>query len=661
MANDIQGSGIISMDAATQKVVSDSQNVVPKDQDEETVRLVLDLFEQGRQARAQVDSDWPKRWAFYSGIQWDKQRPSYKSKPVLNIIRQTIQGMLPLLTDNRPGFNVIPQEPSDYGFSKILSDLVESWWDKTSMDHTLVEWLMDCMIFDAGILKVVWDSSAEDNAGDVAVSVVSPMDLYVPYGCRDFIKECGWVLQRCIKTVGELRAQFPDKLNLIKNDSPEQATPNPSMLASSYQNVATDAVLVSPVDKKANNSQAFPVAQPDMRKTCVVYELWLDDDTMEQIEMENDDGVKETVNKKKWPNGRLITILPNQKILLQDTHNPYKHRRKPFVRLVDKILPRQFWGEGQCKILMDQQRIINKIMANVVDYSNLMANPTWITEAGNGVDPERITNSYAAIIQTLAGKSGTVRRDIPPGMQSGMVELLQFMLKQSEAISGSSDVSQGRTPAGVTAAAAISSLQEAAQTQIRGIERGMGTSLGQFGYLVISLMMQYYGEPRVARLTNKQEQWPKFFEFFFENNPDGSGTWNKRDHTFDGQQYQPGEWQSGQTKGTMDVRVLSGTSLPFAKTQRANVAFRLFDSKAIDVEELLDALEWPNKEKLLERLRAEGIVPPEAGAEPTGQAAPQGGPPPGPPQGPPGMLPAGPANGGGAVPPAGAGIVQGPQ
>ena len=610
--------------------------------DETTVKMCLDLFEQARQARASVDADWPKRWDFYTGKQWDAKRPAYRAKPVLNIIRETIQAMLPLLTDNRPGFNVIPAEPSDYEFATIMSDLEESWWDKADMDHTLIEWIMDSMVFDAGILKVVWDPTAEDNAGDVAVSVVNPSDLYVPFGARDFTKDCSYVVQRCVKTVGELRAQFPDKAHLIKCDSEDQSNSN------IQNNMSTDTILVSPVDKKGPSELARN-SQPDQRKTSTVYEFWLDDETTEQQEITNEDGTKETQTKKTYPNGRLITIQINGKVLLQDTANPYKHKRKPFVRLVDKILPRQFWGEGECKVLMDQQRIINKVMGNVIDYTTLMANPTWLTENGNGVDPEKLTNAYAQIIQVQAGKLNTIKRDVPPAMQSGMLDLLQFMLNQGQRISGVTEMSQGRSQQGVTAAAAIQSLQEAAQTRIRLMERNMGVSLGQLGYQVMSLMMQFYTEPRVARITNKENTWPKYFEFFVEDNGDGTVKYNKRDYNYDEptKRYTPGDWQTGETKGVMDIKVLAGTSLPFAKTQRANVAFRLYDSKAIDVEELLDALDWPNKEKLMERLRQSGVIPdPEAEQQP-----PQGGQPGQP-------LPAGPGNAG-QLPPPGAGVTQG--
>ena len=55
-------------------------------------------------------------------------------------------------------------------------------------------------------------------------------------------------------------------------------------------------------------------------------------------------------------------------------------------------------------------------------------------------------------------------------------------------------------------------------------------------------------------------------------------------------------------KGNLDVRVTMGSSLPFAKQAKATNALQLFDRGVIDEEELLGTMEWPNKEKVLERL-----------------------------------------------------------
>lgn len=573
------------------------------------VKLVLDLLDQGKKSKDAITADWDERWDFVNDKQWRQPRPKNKSDAVFNVIKITLQTKLPILTDAQPGFNVIPEEPSDYEFAELLSKVTESWWDRSCLNQSVVEVLMDSMIYDAGFFKVTWNPELDDGIGNVEVTVIDPRDIYVPEDARDFNKQCPWTIQLMNKTVGELKRKFPEFADQITPDSDQSSSQNKE---TSINN--TSVTIVSPVDQKGNLDNKPPTTIADPRKTCQVAECWIDDEALIEFQEENPDThVMETKYKKAFPRGKLITILVNKKLKLQAIENPYKHGQKPFVRFVDTILPRKFWGDSEVRPLMSIQKVINKVLANIVDYMNYASNPIWIVSKNSGIDTDRITNSYGLVLKTLDVNS--VKRDIPPPIPSYVMDLYNMMVKASEAISGVHDVTQGRKPPGVTAAAAIETLQEASQTRIRLQERNLQGSLSQLGRIVISLMMQYYDKPRVARITGSS-QWPEYFDFYVEELPEDKVRYNKRGYTFnkDSKKYvaEPNYTQGQPSKGIFDVKVLSGTSLPFAKTQRSNLALKLFESQAIDQEELLKTLEWPNTEQLLTRLQKQATTPPGA-------------------------------------------------
>jgi len=187
-------------------------------------------------------------------------------------------------------------------------------------------------------------------------------------------------------------------------------------------------------------------------------------------------------------------------------------------------------------------------------------------------------------------------------------EFLQYLIRHSESVTGIQEVSQGRKPAGITAAEALETLQEAAQTRIRLKERNLRTSLSRLGKLIISRMLQFYREPRIAQITGK-EGWPEFFEFFLQDTNKGMVAQRKKFETTKvngeliSQPSPDGIQTSAPSKGLFDIKVLSGTALPFQKAQRANLAFKLFEGGVIDEEELLDSIEWPNKEEVLRRVQ----------------------------------------------------------
>jgi hypothetical protein len=69
------------------------------------------------------------------------------------------------------------------------------------------------------------------------------------------------------------------------------------------------------------------------------------------------------------------------------------------------------------------------------------------------------------------------------------------------------------------------------------------------------------------------------------------------------------------------VRINVGSSLPFAKLENRQMAEKLFGMGIIDVEEYLKQVDYPNREKILQKLRAQPPAPPQQGA-PNAAAAP---------------------------------------
>lgn len=582
----------IDMNQKPETIFDSNSKIKENNPEMQEFKMIMQLYETGKQAKSEVCKDWEKRYEYYGGKQWSSTRSKDKSSPVYNIIRSTVQSILPILTDARPGFNVLPQDPTDFDFADTMSKNTESWWDNYSLDQTVIEWIMDSMIYDAGIIKVTWDGELQDGIGDVFVDPIDPRDIYVPPEARDFNKNCPWVIQVMKKSIGELKIKFPQFADKIKADINQEDHKEDIKAAS------TDITIVSPIDKKGSNNP-MPGQSNDDRELVEVLECWLEDLTLEEYEEE-----KEVKFKKRFPRGKVITILPNQKLVLQSVENPYKHGKFPFVRLVDTLLPRKFWGEGEVKELMGIQDIINRTLSVIMDYTKFMGNPIWKIGKGTGVNPKQLTNTIGLILEINDGKLNEVQREFPQGIPSYIINFLETMIRASETISGAGEITQGRKPTGITAAAAIDTVQEAAQTRIRLKERNLQSSLSQLGKQVISLMMQFYNVPRVARITGKTE-WPEFFEFFIEEIPEEDRIkWTKKGYSFDenAKRYVPGEIQEGVSKGVFDVKVLSGTALPFAKAQRSNIAFRLFDSQVIDAQELLNTLEWPNKEQVLKRI-----------------------------------------------------------
>jgi hypothetical protein len=449
------------------------------------------------------------------------------------------------------------------------------------MQHTILEIVMDQSIYDAGIAKVFFDN----DVNDIVVKSIKPQNIFINKEAVDFDKDCTYVIERQYLPISWLKSRFPEKAGMITTDGSKEEGSDPSI---------DDVQVVAPINQRQPVGIDRPnnIGEGDCRDTVEVWECWLDSEEFET--KTNEDGTLST--DKKYPNGKLITYLPNQKLVLQESANPYKHGKKPYVRFIDTILPHSFWGEGITESLISNQDNVNLVITNLLAYFKLMGNPIWFVEEGSGVDPNDITNDTALVLEVAEGKIGSVRRDIPPAMQPGMIELFNTMLRNGEIISGVNESTQGRRAVGITAASAIEALQEAGQTRIRLKERNMQTSLTKLGSMLIELMMQFYNTPRVIKITGPEgSEWDDFTEMYIDDTDKGY-ILNKKDYKYskESDQYVEGSYQQyGPFKGIFDVKILAGTSQPSARIARSNVAFKLAEMGVIGPKTLLKTLEFP--------------------------------------------------------------------
>lgn len=584
----------------------------PSDEEAEDLKIVTAYFERSKKWRSKYDKDWDKQQSYYDGNQWvGRKRASLLPSPNVNIIRPTVETIIPILTDTSPGFDFQPMEPSDFDFADMMSKANKSWWNTSSMAHTLVETLYDQEIKDVGILKVIWNEEAKEGMGDIECYVPDPKNIFPAPNAIDFNKKCPYVTELIPdKTVGELKRKFPDKAEFIKPTGSGEKT---------LANTTDEIILTSPVDKKSTLDPASMVdvqGGSDEDKGITIAETWLDDYSIEEFAEEDDQGVITKTIKRKFPNGKLVTWIPDLKVILQSVPNPYKDGWKPYIRFIDTLVPRSFYGVGAVKPQIETQDMINQTVATIMDWLKKMVNPVWIIDDDSGVDVDMITNQMGMII---VKKSNTeVRREGAPSLPAQVFGFYNTLRELDATQTGIHDITQGRKPTGITAAEAIAEMQEAAQTRIRLKERNMQVSLQQLGFLVLSRMLQYYRSPRMVRLTGK-EGWPEYFEFYIQEDENGDYTPIKQQYNYDedNKKYTPsGRWERGKpSKGLFDIEVISGTALPFMKEKRGSLARQLHQQGVIDEEELLTVLEWPRKEEVLRRMeqKAQAEMPPPQG------------------------------------------------
>jgi len=600
----------------------------PTDEEQKTIRLAEGLFSEAKRGRRAHDMKWAENYKMYRGKQWPTKRPSYRHSEVLNYIFSEVQNVIVLLTDNRPTIEILPEDPTDYDFAEIINQVIKSKWDAKNYAAVLAENITDASIFGTSVGHVPYKPELEQGLGDFKYESEDPFHVFPDPCAKSEVNDeyCGYFILARPESVKKLKEKYPHVADFLRSDL--------SDLSQDLEREGLDEIAYkSPSDNRVLTDSQIPgEAKPNQALEICIY-LKSNETTEEEIEGELDEltGLKKKLyqTKKKYPNGRKIVVVNG--VLCEDIENPYEDGKFPFARLVDYALPRQFWGTGEVEQLTSPQRIVNKLISYVLDVLTIMGNPIWIVDNNSGIDTDNLTNQPGLKVEKNPGTEA--RRESGVGLQPFVLETLQFMANNVfQKLAPTGEVSKGVAPSENASGIAIEQLQEAAQTKIRGKGRNVEFFLKDIGDLMVSRILQFYTVPRIIRLTSNEES-SKYFRFVINENVDESGEVQKFAEVSDFQEqidpitgetrYVEGMPRQIPLKSRLDVRVNVSSSLPFAKDAKYARAEKLFDKQIIDTEEYLTEIEYPNREKVLNRLRKQAqqmaMQPPMSG-DPNGTA-----------------------------------------
>ena len=252
----------------------------------------------------------------------------------------------------------------------------------------------------------------------------------------------------------------------------------------------------------------------------------------------------------KYPQGRVITCLPELGIILSDKKNPYKDGKFPFVLMKNYDVPFKFWGVGEVEQILSPQIYVNELTNQIIDNAKNTANMQWIIDKNAGIGQGKLTNRPGLVIRKNPGAE--VRRDTPPPMPTYVREQIDVLKADIQDISGVLDSLKGEKQTGVVAASAILALQEASQSRIRLKIKIMESNLTELANMVYSRMQQFWKLDRWVRVTDIEGN-PSFKEI--------------------GQQVLANDY---------DLKVMAGSTMPVNKNAMMDLMIRLAQTNGED-------------------------------------------------------------------------------
>jgi hypothetical protein len=539
-------------------------------------------------------------YKFFRGRQWSETRPSYRHSEVINIVFQTIQAQVPILTDSRPKFEYVPEEPSDREFAEFMNEITTSDWQSGNWLYKLTEVLYDGHIYGTGLSSLTWDQEKRDGRGAIDYTTEEIFYAYPDPDSENVNDKSNGFMRAEPMSLGDIRQKWPERGKLVTSDVDD--------LLDGTKNDLNPLRFRDPTGTKSIVESSAGNQHPLDEKKALVIEAFVNDQEIEEVEVVEDDGSKAFEQRLKFPNGRRIVYAG--KVVLEDGPNPYDDGEWPWQRWTNYILPREFWGESEIAQIKGPQKIFNKIYSFVLDAMTMTGNPIWIIDHDSGIDPDKLTNTPGMVVEKNPGTEA--RREEGTQLQPYIIQTLDRVKEYIDQIAGSQDITRGIPAGGVTAASAIADLQNAAQTRLRQKARNLDAYLQNLGTQYASRVMQYYTAPRTFNYTG-DDGVTKYFRAHIEDNEQGNKIAVVQ--RFDDAGRPEPETNKYELSGKLDVRVTTGTALASSKARLKEEQLALFDRGIIDKEEFFKSTDYPNWEVVLERIREQEARIAEAEAQ----------------------------------------------
>lgn len=476
-----------------------SETLQEQQRKEELLALVDRRYRYARDSKHYMLPTWATCLAFFVGEQWrswnKEQRrmvelthiPSWRVLPVYNQLPGIMDTAASKLSRSRQLPKARPDDagdPMDQERAEKATHALRAWWNNEDLELRDHEANVTRLLFGCAFFHVYWDPSRLVKvpvpdpmtgqvrsdyapAGDVCVEVLSPFDVFPePVERWD---DVSWVLIARQKPVWWFEETFGVKV--------EAETSDPDCAFSS--------LLPGVVGADANTA-ASPPAGDGQATLKIYYER----------------------PSAKHAQGRTIYTAGKQVLYELDALPlPLKGLRHPLpVKMYPyRFVPKRLWPKGLIEETISPQRELNRGLGNLAELFRLFRSPKrWVDKSWK-LSPDAITTQPDEIVEgTFGGANPTQWVEQPPNLPAWVSQYAEVQRNELRHTAGQHEVSEGMVPSGVSAASAISLLQNAENVRLNSPMILGQAALQALLKHVLTVQAERYREPRRMSVPDRR-------------------------------------------------------------------------------------------------------------------------------------------------------------
>jgi len=518
------------------------------------ISWINENYRKMKEDRSRIEIEWLLNMSFYFGDQWVTSPgrgtklnstalgtrlilpnvPPWVTRLVVNRIRPAVRTEHSKLTSQKPTANIVPasSDDKDYFAAQAGEQFWESIYRAKKLRKVFSRAAWWTCITGTGIVKAWWDPNEIDKynniKGDMCYSSVTPFHFLVPDLREEELEDQPYAFHIQTRDIDWVNMRYPE-LKGVKPDT------------DSVTDILDDAI----INIKPDNSNK-------RQRTVMVKECWIKPGNLPQL-----------------PDGGVITLI-GDKIAQFWQGWPYDHYCYPFAK-IDHIPTGRFYSQSSVVDLRPLQKELNRTRSQIVEAKNQMAKPRLLAYRGS-IDPSKITTQPGQIILVVPGFDMPQPLPMPP-LPSYVGEEIERLVVDFNDISGQHEVTKGQAPPGVTAATAISYLQEQDESMLSQTYASLEDAIEKVGVMTLGYVKQYWTIPRMVKVSGIDGS---FDSMIFSSATIGDNT---------------------------DIRIEAGSSLPTSKAAKMAFIMDLMKMGFIPPQQGLEVMDMGGLNKITEQIQ----------------------------------------------------------
>ena len=515
------------------------------------------LFDQAKTVRKPYEGPWDEYRRFWRGDQRvGRENPQF----IYNHIYKVVEQVVGTMSEEDFKITVLPVERDDEEFARILTLAAEWTVERMNMLEHARGWVRDAYVDGTGIVKTIWNPDLNRGLGNTAFRSIDLERLYFDPDATSIHPAENDAVFMCHETfvpTAYIKRKWDDEVDADEDLSDKQYGKSQFVTAN---RITPQGTVFQP------RIEGTPKAI--ITKRARLGEFFVRDHVLLDYGLALPE---KTRSKARYPQWYIVNAT--RKKIHAVRKSPYLDL--PYTAFIPTRIKNQFYGFSEVQNLLDPQREYNLRRDQLSRHAAFHAQPMMM------VDPRARYNHQNMVVgpgkvYPLLGQAEFL--SVPP-IDQAAVDSATISLRDLEDISAVHDVARGQRAPNVSAGVAIEALQAKAATRTNARSKILEKRLNAVAEHVIHNLVKFWTVPRTIRLLGESET-PEFREV---NLP---ALLQKMSETLE-----------------FDVRVKVGGSA----AQRELIeqqAIVLHQQQAIDREALLDALQYPNRYRIIERMEA---------------------------------------------------------